>query len=60
MAVFHILKDGSRVQSIEGLVVRYEDAESVYRVLDSINKRLAKEQRLIHRKGEQHDKPHHV
>lgn len=58
MAVIHILKDGTRVDSVEGLVIKYEDAEQVYHLLDSINKRLAKER--IHRKDDQHEGHHHI
>lgn len=46
MAVFHYLKDGTRVDSVEGLVVKYEDNPQVYRIMDAINKRLAKEKQL--------------
>ena len=50
MAVIHILKDGTHVESVAGLVVKPEDAEQVYRVIDVINKRLAKERQYIHNK----------
>lgn len=50
MAVIHILKDGTRVHSIEGLVVKYEDATPVYQIIESINRRLAKENQTIHNK----------
>lgn len=55
MAVIHILKDGTQVESVKGLVVKPEDAEQVYRVMDAINKRLAKERQYIHNKEA---KPH--
>ena len=35
MSVFHILKDGSRPIDITGHVVRLEDAQPLYRLLDS-------------------------
>ena len=55
MAVIHILKDGTRVESMKGIGVKNEDAEQVYRVMDAINKRLAKERQYIHIKEA---KPH--
>ncbi len=38
MQVVHILKDGSIVEDITGHVVQVEDAEAVYRLIDSINR----------------------
>ena len=38
MQVVHILKDGSLVEDITGHVVQVEDAEAVYRLIDSINR----------------------
>ena len=38
MQVVHILKDGSVVEDITGHVVQVEDAEAVYRLIDSINR----------------------
>lgn len=39
MAVIHILKDGTRLDDISGHVVRMEDAEELYRLIDSISQR---------------------
>lgn len=39
MAVYHILKDGSRPTDITGHVVKFEDAEPLYRYIHSINLR---------------------
>ena len=39
MAVYHILKDGSRVDSIKGHVVKIADAEPLYQLLHSINQK---------------------
>lgn len=39
MAVIHILKDGSRVDSIKGHVVKIADAEPLYQLLHSINRK---------------------
>jgi hypothetical protein len=39
MAVVHILKDGSRVSSIQGHVVKIADAEPLYRLLHSMNQK---------------------
>ena len=38
MAVYHIMKDGRVLTDITGHVVRLEDAEPVYRLLDEINR----------------------
>ena len=37
MSVYHILKDGSVKTDITGHVVRMEDAEPLYRLLESFN-----------------------
>lgn len=37
MGVIHILKDGTRVDSIRGHVVKMADAEPLYRMIHSIN-----------------------
>ena len=37
MGVFHILKDGTQVDSIRGHVVKIADAEPLYRMIHSIN-----------------------
>lgn len=37
MGVFHILKDGTQVDSIRGHVVKVADAEPLYRMIHSIN-----------------------
>lgn len=37
MGVIHILKDGTRVDSIRGHVVKVADAEPLYRMIHSIN-----------------------
>ena len=39
MAIIHILKDGSRVDSIKGHVVKIADAEPLYQLLHSINQK---------------------
>ena len=39
MSVYHILKDGSRVDDITGHVVKMEDAELLYRFIHSINQK---------------------
>ena len=36
--VIHILKDGSKVQDINGHIVRVEEVKSVYNLIDSINR----------------------
>ena len=40
MAVFHILKDGSVKTDITGHIVRMEDAEPLYRLLDSFSQKI--------------------
>lgn len=42
MSVIHILKDGTRVDSIRGHVVKFEDAEPLYRMIQSINNGTAR------------------
>ena len=46
MSVIHILKDGSVVHDITGHVVRIEDAEPLYQLIDEINRRSYQ---LIHK-----------
>lgn len=38
MAVFHILKDGTRVECVNGRIVKYTDSPSVYDLLRTIRK----------------------
>lgn len=40
--VIHILKDGTRLDDIAGHIVRIRDAETVYKLMDEINKKRAK------------------
>ena len=40
--VIHILKDGTRPDDIAGHIVRIRDAETVYKLMDEINKKRAK------------------
>jgi hypothetical protein len=35
--VIHILKDGTRLEDISGHIVRIQEAETVYKLMDSIN-----------------------
>ena len=42
MAVIHILKDGTRVDSIRGRVVKIADAEPLYHMIHSINNGTAR------------------
>lgn len=42
MAVYHILRDGSRPKDITGHVVKVSDAEPLYRYLHSINQGSAR------------------
>lgn len=50
--VVHILKDGSRVKDISGIIVKIEDAEPVYNLMDSINRKI-RGQRENSNKGNQ-------
>lgn len=43
MSVVHILKDGSVVQDITGRVVRMEDADALYKLLDNINRKRSRQ-----------------
>lgn len=40
--VIHILKDGTRLDDIAGHIVRIRDAETVYKLMDELNKKRAK------------------
>lgn len=42
MGVFHILKDGTQVDSIRGHVVKVADAEPLYQMIHSINNGTAR------------------
>lgn len=35
--IYHVLKDGSRVKDITGHVVKRNDAEPLYKILESIS-----------------------
>lgn len=35
--IIHILKDGTRLEDVSGHIVRIQDAETVYKLMDSIN-----------------------
>lgn len=35
--IYHVLRDGSIVENIDGKIVRVEDAEAVYNLIDTIN-----------------------
>ena len=39
MAVIHVLKDGTVKEDITGTVIRYEDAESLYELIQRINEK---------------------
>lgn len=45
MAVYHVLKDGSRPKDIRNHVVRKKDAEAVYRMIAEINRGKKKEEK---------------
>lgn len=40
--IIHILKDGTRLEDISGHIVRIQEAETVYKLMDSINSRRVK------------------
>ena len=42
MSVYHILKDGSKPTDITGHIVRLEDANSLYQLLHSINRKKSR------------------
>lgn len=39
MAVFHVLKDGTKVDSVAGKVIKYDQFESLYSVITAIQER---------------------
>lgn len=50
MAVYHVLKDGSRPKDITGHVIRLEDADPLYRLLDSLNLKKTSKKNTYERK----------
>lgn len=42
--VKHILKNGQQVDSVAGIVLKQEDFPGLYKLIDQINERVAKEQ----------------
>ena len=51
MAIRHVLRDGTVLNDITGHVVKMEDAQVVYAILDKINerKRVRKERKDVDR-----------
>ena len=47
MAVFHVLKDGSRPADITGHIVRVEDAEPLYRLIRDINVKGSEKKKVL-------------
>ena len=43
--VIHYLKDGTRVEDITGHVVRVQEAEVVYNLMDQINREVSSNER---------------
>ena len=41
--IYHYLKDGSRIDSIDGYIVKYEQKKELYKRLYKLNKRRKKE-----------------
>ena len=46
--VRHVLKDGKEVKSISGHVIKIDDAQSIYQIIDRINERKRKENKDEH------------
>ena len=40
----HFLKDGTQVDSIEGIVVKQKDFPELYKLIEKMNERIAKEE----------------
>lgn len=40
--VVHVLRDGTVLDSIKGHVVKFEDAEPLYRMIDNMNRERAR------------------
>lgn len=49
--IYHYLKDGSRIDSIDGYIVKYEQKKELYKRLYKLNKRGKKEKNNEHRKS---------
>ena len=45
MAVYHVLKDGTRKKDISGHVVKMTECRSLYKLIAEINKRPGKQQK---------------
>lgn len=44
MAVYHVMKDGSRKKDLKGHVVKKDDCQSLYIMLEEISKRQNKKE----------------
>ena len=40
----HFLKDGTQVDSIDGIVVKQKDFPELYKLIEKMNERIAKEE----------------
>ena len=40
----HILKDGTQVDSVEGIVIKQKDFPELYKIIEKMNERIAKEE----------------
>ena len=38
--VRHFLKDGTQIESVEGIVIKREDFKGVYEILEQVEKRM--------------------
>ena len=59
MAVYHVLKDGSRPKDITGHVVRLEDDGPLRRVIENISRRAAESKANTYVKPERRKKHEH-
>ena len=40
----HFLKDGTQVDSVEGIVIKQKDFPELYKIIEKMNERIAKEE----------------
>ena len=45
MAVYHILKDGTKVNDITGFVVKMSECKDTFEIIDQMRRRLSNEKR---------------
>ena len=47
--ITHILRDGTRLKDISGHIIRHDQADAVYMLINQINKDKGNEKNIYHR-----------